>query len=144
MVAVCLAIMLLSDSLYGQHAMVTQDRWWTADVQRELRLTSTQVETLNGLFERDLPERLAAHRTIKEMDRLLERTLERGNAADEHVARLSAHVEALRAQQNVRRSLMLLAMYRTLTYEQRAALTQKRRARRDGPAANGDRRPGQD
>jgi Spy/CpxP family protein refolding chaperone len=124
--------------------MVDQDRWWTADVQRELRLTSTQVKTLNGLFERDLPERLAAHRTLKEMDRLLERTLERGNAADEHVARLSAQVESLRAQQNVRRTLMLLAMYRTLTRDQRAALTQMRRARQNGSTSNGDHRAGPD
>jgi hypothetical protein len=41
-----------------------------------------------------------------------------------NVARLSEQVEALRAQANIRRTLMLFAMYRTLTREQRIAFSQ--------------------
>jgi Spy/CpxP family protein refolding chaperone len=61
------------------------------------------------------------------MDRLLERLVERGNADDDSVVRLSERVETLRAQENVRRTLMLSAMYRTLTREQRAAFSDMRR-----------------
>lgn len=96
-------------------------------VQRELRLTSSQVQKLDSLFENGLAERLARYRTIEEMDRLLDRLIERGNADDDSIVRLSERVEALRAQENVRRMLMLSAMYRTLTREQRAAFSEMRR-----------------
>ncbi len=95
-------------------------------VQRELRLSPTQVHRLDALFERGLPQRLALHQKIEEMDRLLERVLERGNGDDASVARLSEQVEALRAQENVRRTVLLFAMYRTLNEEQRAVLTRLR------------------
>jgi Spy/CpxP family protein refolding chaperone len=120
---------MISETIRGEDGLEPRSRWWqTADVQRELRLTPTQVRKLDALFEQGLPERRALHRKIEEMDRLLERIVERGNADDGSVARLSQQVEALRSQANIRRTLMLYAMYRTLTHDQRAALTQIRRA----------------
>lgn len=105
-----------------------RDRWWQAPaVQRELGLTSAQTRKLDVLFDQGLEERLARHRTIVEMDRLLERIIERGNADDDGVERLSERVEALRAQENVRHTRMLFAMYRTLTREQRAAFAEMKR-----------------
>ena len=93
-----------------------------------LNLTTTQVERLDTVFERDRPERIALRRKIAEMDRLLRRLLLRANAEDVTVKRLSEQVEALRAQHNVRRTLMRFAIYRRLTAEQRSAFAQLRRS----------------
>lgn len=82
-------------------------------------------------FDKGRPERVALRRKIAEMDRLLRRVLERGNAEDDTVKRLSEQVEGLRAQHNVRRTLMVLALYRRLTPEQRAAFTELRRMEAD-------------
>jgi Spy/CpxP family protein refolding chaperone len=120
---------MIPEAIRGQDALEARGRWWqTSRVQQELRLTPAQIEKLGALFEDGFSERLALRRKIEEMDRLLERTLERGNADDASVARLSEQVEALRAQANVRSTLMLFAMYRTLTREQRAAFTELRQA----------------
>lgn len=118
-------------------------RWWRKpDVQRLLNLTRTQVERLDTVFERDRSERVALRRKIAEMDRLLRRILLRARAEDETVKRLSEQVEALRAQHNVRRTLMRFALYRRLTPEQRSALTQLQRTDSDirsGPNRDCDR-----
>jgi Spy/CpxP family protein refolding chaperone len=118
-------------------------RWWRKlEIQQTLNLTRTQVERLDTVFEKDRTERVALRRKISEMDRLLRRVLERGNAEDATVKRLSEQVEALRAQHNVRRTLLLFAIYRRLTPEQRTALTQLRRTDADirsGPDRGSDR-----
>ena len=105
-------------------------------------MTKSQVERLDTVFEKDRPERIALRRKIAEMDRLLRRILLRANAEDVAVKRLSEQVEALRAQHNVRRTLMRFAIYRRLTAEQRSALAQLRRAdddTRSGPPRDSDR-----
>jgi Spy/CpxP family protein refolding chaperone len=118
-------------------------RWWRkAKVQQMLHLTPVQVERLDTVFEKDRPERVALRRKIAEMDRLLRRILERGNAEDATVQTLSEQVEALRAQHNVRRTLMRFEIYRRLTPAQRAALTELRRTDADirsGPDRDTDR-----
>jgi len=118
-------------------------RWWRKpDVQQQLNLTKSQVERLDNVFEKDRPARRALRRKISEMDRLLRRILERGNAEDVTVKRLSEQVEALRAQHNVRRTLMRFALYRRLTPDQRSALAQLQRTdidMRSGPDRDSDR-----
>lgn len=111
-------------------------------MQHTLHLTKTQVERLDTVFEKGRPERIALRRKIDEMDRLLRRILERGNAEDATVKRLSEHVEALRSQHNVRRTLMMFAIYRRLTPEQRSALSVLQRSDaeiRSGPDRDSDR-----
>jgi Spy/CpxP family protein refolding chaperone len=118
-------------------------RWWRkTDVQQKLNLSRTQVEHLDTVFDRDRQERVALRRKIAQMDRLLRRVLERGNAEDATIKRMSEQVEALRAQHNVRRTLTLFAIYRRLTPEQRSALTELRRTDDDmrvGPERGSDR-----
>jgi Spy/CpxP family protein refolding chaperone len=98
-------------------------RWWrVAELQRQLRLTAAQIETLDVLFERERPQRVLRHHQIQAMDRRLAQVLENASADDHRVALLSEQVETLRVQQNVRRTLMLFAMYKTLTPQQRALL----------------------
>ena len=118
-------------------------RWWRKpDIQQLLNLTKAQVDRLDTVFEKERPERIALRRKIAEMDRLLRRILLRANAEDATVKRMSEQVEALRAQHNVRRTLMRFALYRRLTPEQRSALTQLRRTDpdiRSGPDRDNDR-----
>jgi Spy/CpxP family protein refolding chaperone len=118
-------------------------RWWRKpDIQQLLNLTKAQVDRLDSVFERERPERIALRRKIAEMDRLLRRVLLRANAEDATVKRMSEQVEALRAQHNVRRTLMRFALYRRLTTEQRSALRQLRRTddeMRSGPSRDSDR-----
>jgi Spy/CpxP family protein refolding chaperone len=107
-----------------------------------LNLTESQVERLDTVFEKDRPERIALRRKIAEMDRLLRRVVLRANAEDVTVKRLSEQVEALRAQHNVRRTLMRFAIYRRLTPEQRTALARLRRSdddMRSGPLRDSER-----
>jgi Spy/CpxP family protein refolding chaperone len=119
----------MSPDLSAQDAPERRTRWWqSADVQRTLQLTAAQVQKLNAIFEQGRPERLALRRQIDEMDRLLARVVERGNANEASVEQLSGQVEALRAQANVRRTLMLLGMYRCLRPDQRVALTELQRS----------------
>jgi hypothetical protein len=47
---------------------------------------------------------------------------------DDVVVGLSEELEALRTRQNIRRTLMLFAMYQALTDEQRTRLTQMHRS----------------
>jgi len=122
---------------------VNGPRWWRkAEVQQTLNLTESQVARLDTVFDKERPAQVELQRKIAEMDRLLGRILERGNAEDATVKRLSEQVEALRAQHNVRRTLMMFAIYRRLTPEQRAAVAQLRREDADirsGPDRDTDR-----
>jgi Spy/CpxP family protein refolding chaperone len=112
----------------------SERRWWRAvEIQRHLRLTTAQVSRLDTLFERELPQRIQRHRQIQNMDRHLAYVIERDNGDDHHVAHLSQQVEALRATQNIRRTLMLFAMYQTLTQEQRTLLAHMHRSSRGAP-----------
>ena len=108
--------------LTGQSEIAAPARWWRNPViQHDLRLTSKQVRRLDSIFERDLPARIALHRQIAQVDRELQRMIDL-EADVAVVMRLSDEVEQLRAERNVRRTLMLVAMYKTLTLAQRARL----------------------
>src|SRR6186713_1273941 len=105
----------------------TRSRWWlNSAVQQELALTKRQVQALQRTFERGLPERLALRRELDRLDSQLQRLLERGEEDEGAVERFSARVEEVRARRNVRRTLILLDMYRILTPAQRLAFARLR------------------
>ena len=105
----------------------TRSRWWLNPVvQQELGLTKAQVRALQNTFERGLPERVALRRNLDRLDAQLEQLVERGEADDRLVERFSARVERARARRNVRRTLILLEMYRILTPAQRLAFSRMR------------------
>ncbi len=102
-------------------------RWWLdTEVQRDLGLTQAQVKALQRTFERGLPERIELRRELDRRDAQLQQLLERGDAEDAVVERASVRVEDARARRNVRRTLMLLEMYRILTPAQRVGLSRLR------------------
>jgi len=126
--AACLLLAMVPAAISVEE-LDSQRRWWHAvEIQRHLRLTATQVARLDALFERELPQRIQRHRQIQDLDRHLAHVIEHDKGDDSHVAHLSEQVEALRATQNIRRTLMLFTMYQTLTQEQRTLLVHMHRS----------------
>ena len=121
--ATCVLVCAMATAaIASQAASAAPKRWWRDPAfQHDLRLTSEQVRQLDSIFERDLPARIALHRQIAQLDRELLRVIELEADAAEVMRRIE-DVEHLRAQRNVRRTLMLVAMYKTLTPAQRARL----------------------
>ena len=121
--ATCVLVCAMATAaIASQAASAAPKRWWRDPAfQQDLQLTSEQVRQLDSIFERDLPARIALQQQIAKRDRELLRVI--GLEADVAVVmRLSNEVELLRAQRNVRRALMLVAMRKTLTSDQRAKL----------------------
>ena len=120
-VAILLSI-AVAGSLNAQE-QTRRARWWrSAEVQQDLQLTPGQVRQLDSIFERDISVRIASHREIVRRDRERQEMLKAGTADDATIMRLTAHLEELRSRHNIRRTLMLLAMRKALTPEQRAKL----------------------
>jgi Spy/CpxP family protein refolding chaperone len=98
--------------------------WWLdARVQQALHLTSAQVRALDRLFHDRLEQRIADRRRLADLERQFTASLTAGDhAAIEH-SRLIERREDLRRRINVRRAVMLLAMYRMLSPDQRQLLS---------------------
>lgn len=119
----CFLVCAMAAAVAARRAVLpAPTRWWRDPaIQQDLRLTSKQVRHLDAIFERDVPACIALHRQIAQLDRELLRVI--GLEADAGVVmRLSDEVELLRAQHNVRRTLMLVAMRKALTRAQRTKL----------------------
>jgi len=124
--AACVLVLGMAFPTPVDGADQTRSRWWLNPVvQQELGLTKTQVQALQRTFERGLPERVALRRDLDRLDAQLQRLIERGED-DGLVERFSARVEEVRARRNVRRTLILLEMYRILTPAQRLAFSRLR------------------
>lgn len=119
--ALCAMGSVASASLSAQRTAGSRHAWWSdAAIQRALGLSPFQVTQLATIFNRDLPARRAVNDNIRRLDAQLIRVI--GDEDDAAAMRVSAQLDALRRQQNTRRSLMLLEMYRTLTPAQRRKL----------------------
>jgi len=128
-VAACVLVLDMSSPAPAHGGDQPRSRWWlNIAVQQELGLTKAQVQALQNTFERGLPERLALRRELDRLDSQLQQLIEHGEEDDGLVERFSARVEEVRARRNVRRTLILLEMYRTLTPAQRLALSRLRAA----------------
>jgi Spy/CpxP family protein refolding chaperone len=125
-VALLACLLLLAPVAFADQSGGVQSprpKWWQQEeVQRALRLTPTQIESLDSAFQHTLPERRALGRELESMDRTLQSAILAGDVDDVTVARLSAQIERVRAEQYVARTLMLVKMYRVLTPEQRSRL----------------------
>lgn len=119
--ALVCAITGLSPAVADASADGTQKPWWAdPSIQCQLHLTTRQVSRLSAIFRRDLPARRALNERIRQLDARLHHAIQDDNRAISKG--LAEQVEDLRRQQNTRRSLMLIEMYRTLTPAQRARL----------------------
>ena len=98
-------------------------RWWRDDaVRHELKLTGSQVDTLETLFVSTLADRRALRRELDRLEEYVEQLLTRGEDDDARALDAITRLETTRARRNAARTMMLFRMYRTLSAEQRRKL----------------------
>ena len=103
-----------------------QSQWWNSPaVQRDLALTQEQVTKIDAVFRLDLPERRRIAGEQEQLERRLDAMLCAGDADDATARSLVDQVVAKQAERHVRRTHMLVRMYRLLTVRQREALRHK-------------------
>ena len=100
-----------------------QSQWWNSPgVQRDLALTNEQVAKIDALFRSDLSERRRIAGEQEKLERRLEAMMCTGDADDATALLLVDQGVAKQAERHVRRTQMLVRMYRVLTARQREAL----------------------
>jgi Spy/CpxP family protein refolding chaperone len=129
--AICALLAVTSAVVTGQAISPKRSRWWKDPaIQRQLALSTEQIDRLEAIFNRDLPVRIELYNKITRLDAELRRTIELGEVDDNTLMRLIDEVETVRRQRDTRRHLMLLAMYKVLTPSQRSALASRSRRSR--------------
>lgn len=124
-VAACFVALLVRGTAQAQGVPERLGKWWQQpEIRRDLGLTARQIDSLENTFQRKLGERIERRRKLDGMDAALTRLIEKGEADDATVVRLSSEAERIRAERNVSRTLMLIQMYRILTPGQRLKLTE--------------------
>lgn len=117
LVTACLTVAAAVSSFAGQ------SQWWNSPaVQRDLALTPAQVTKIDAVFRLDLPERRRIAGEQEQLERRLDAMLCTGDADDATALSLVEQVVAKQAERHVRRTQMLVRMYRLLTIRQREAL----------------------
>jgi Spy/CpxP family protein refolding chaperone len=107
--------------------------WWrNGDVQRQLRLTPGQTDTIDRLVAGTLPKRRALRSSLDRLEAALEQAI--GRDDEPEALALIPKVEAARAARNRERTLLLLRIYRVLTVEQRRELSRIQARRRERAA----------
>ena len=107
--------------------------WWRSEqYQKNLGLSTDQVNRLEAIFQGVLPELRKGRDDLDQHEAELSRLIESG--ADEAlVTRQLDKVEAIRSRVNKTRQLMLLHHRQVLTPEQRVKLAQAERERAGRP-----------
>ena len=118
----------------GTVAFAQSLEWWRGDdFQRQLRLTTEQIQMIDMLVRSTLQKRQALRMTLNRAERALDDAIARDD--EKRALDLIPKVEAARAARNKERTLLLLRMYRVLTAEQRRELS-RIEARRRGRGIN--------
>jgi Spy/CpxP family protein refolding chaperone len=111
--------------------------WWKAEpVQKTLGLSADQVSRIEAVFQSTLPQLRKGKEELDRQEEELSRLISLGTD-EAQVTRQVDRVEAIRADLNKARTLMLFRMRQVLTAEQRVGLKamrdQAERDRRAGP-----------
>ena len=107
------------------HAQSFGFAWWRdADFQRDLALTTDQVSRIETQFQATVPTLRAKKTDLDQQEDQLSR-LVGANADEALVTKQVDRVEAIRAEMNKMRTLMLLHMRQVLTPEQRVKLNKR-------------------
>jgi Spy/CpxP family protein refolding chaperone len=131
-VIVCLGVAPVR--MYAQTSPPRRGKWWQAeDVQHQLGLTSAQVDAIEKVWRQDLSERIHLRQELEALEAKWNEELARGEIDDADAERLIDRMEDARMRHNTARTLVLFEMYRVLTPDQRASLTEVLATR--GPAA---------
>jgi Spy/CpxP family protein refolding chaperone len=107
-------------------------KWWLHD-RAELGITDQQSAEIDQIFESTIPQQRETRRQLDQLESELTRMIEESTADVATIAQHVEKVEALRAQANKTRTVLLYRMHRVLSAEQRAkvkALVERRDAER--------------
>jgi Spy/CpxP family protein refolding chaperone len=119
------AILFLLASAATVHAQSFGFAWWRdADFQRDLGLNTDQVSKIEALFQATVPTLRAKKTDLDQQEDQLSR-LVGANSDEALVTKQVDRVEAIRADMNKMRTLMLLHMRQVLTPEQRVKLNRR-------------------
>ena len=113
------AIIVASDAMSLPVFADTPKWWMAAKTQRELQLTTEQVEALDKIFQSNLHERRRLAEEEKRLEAQLEAAFQSGVEDTRTVYPLIDTVARIHAQRNVYRTQMLFRMYKVLTADQR-------------------------
>lgn len=98
--------------------------WWRdAQFQRDLTLTSDQSARIDSVFQQTIPQLRQKKADLDTQEEELSKMIA-ANADEASVTRQVDKVEAIRANMNKMRTLMLLRMRQVLSPEQRVKLNQ--------------------
>lgn len=116
-------LLLIGLLLIPRPSAAERFEWWqSAEIQRELRLTHTQVAALDSIFDANLPERRALRAAFDRYEFEFEQLMKEPDPDERLVVEVIDRLEQARARRNVRRTMLLLRMRRILTPVQRTAL----------------------
>jgi Spy/CpxP family protein refolding chaperone len=117
--AVALLLLALGAHVRGQSFGFP---WWRdAQFQRDLSLTPEQSAKIDAVFQQAIPSLREQKTVLDAQEEELSRMIA-GNADEAAVTRQVDKVEAIRANMNKKRTLMLLHMRQVLSPEQRVKL----------------------
>jgi Spy/CpxP family protein refolding chaperone len=103
-----------------------QTQWWNSPaVQRDLKLTTEQVAAIDTIFRSDLPARRRIAAEQEQLEKKLDALLCAADADDATARALVHQVVDKQTERHVRRTRMLIRMYRVLTAGQRDAVRHK-------------------
>ncbi len=120
-----LAIVLLLASAASVHAQSFGFAWWRdAEFQHDLGLSADQVSKIEAVFQTNIPTLRSKKTELDQQEDHLSR-LVGANADEALVSKQVDRVEAIRADMNKMRTLMLLHMRQVLTPEQRVKLNKR-------------------
>ena len=98
-------------------------RWWERDdVRRQLHLTTSQIASIDDIFNDGPADRAVRRRELARLEEELHTFLRNGDTQYIEGTHLVDRIEDLRMQVNVTRTLMLIRIYRVPSAEQRAIL----------------------
>ena len=119
----CRYLLVIGLVIVPRQSAAERFKWWqSAEVQRALRLTPKQIETLDGIFDASLPERRALRAAFDRYEFDVEQLLEKSDSDERLAVEIIDRLERARARKNVTRTMLLFHMRRVLTPAQRIAL----------------------
>ena len=105
--AICALVAVTSTLVTGQAISPKRNRWWRGPaVQRQIALSTEQIERLDAIFNRDLSVRLDLYNKFTLLDVQLRQTIELGEVDDSTLMRLIDELETVRRQRNTRRHML--------------------------------------
>ena len=119
----CLWLVFVASTTVLAQEPSPRARWWDEPaMQASLHLTRDQVAKIDAIFQSGLSERQALRKQLDALEEEEDAALSQATLDDAAAMRLIERVEAMRAQRNTERAVLLYRIHKVLTPEQRHQL----------------------